>query len=240
MEQKKVFIAHANEDKPLVRSLFTVLKGANFDVWMDEHSISPGEHWKSSIAKAISSSDFFLACISANLIDKTGVVQQEFRYALNEAEKYPLTNNKIVPVSLDGTAIPDSPIGNLNLRDFHGVDLTVNGTLENLIHQIRSSNSKTKQSTPAFDPNKLKTRLGQGKIQEVLNSLDTITIYSDNEANGTVKIIMAQYRTLCQDINRGQISYETQRMEHAKLIRSILMVIESMSTESIKANGRAL
>jgi hypothetical protein len=50
---------------------------------MDKKDILPGERWKSSIRKAVRDSDFFLACLSANSINKRGWIQKEIKDALD-------------------------------------------------------------------------------------------------------------------------------------------------------------
>ncbi|MGK7883804.1 MAG: toll/interleukin-1 receptor domain-containing protein, partial [Crocosphaera sp.] len=42
----QIFIAHASEDKPLVRELYSKLVGAGYKPWLDEEELLPGQNWR--------------------------------------------------------------------------------------------------------------------------------------------------------------------------------------------------
>jgi hypothetical protein len=79
----KIFLAHANQDKPRVRKLYADLKTRGFDPWLDEIDLVPGQIWKVEIPKAIRQAQIFLACLSSQSVEKVGYVQNEFRLALS-------------------------------------------------------------------------------------------------------------------------------------------------------------
>ena len=66
---------------------------------MDEHKLLPGQNWPRAIESAIETSDFFLACYSANSVNKKGGFQAEIRYALDCARQIPLEEIFIVPAA---------------------------------------------------------------------------------------------------------------------------------------------
>ena len=68
---------------------------------MDERKLLPGQNWPRAIESAIETSDFFLACYSANSVNKKGGFQAEIRYALDCARQIPLEEIFIVPVRLN-------------------------------------------------------------------------------------------------------------------------------------------
>ena len=74
---KSIFLAHANEDKPLVRKIYKRLQSAGLDPWMDEESLDPGDKWDDVAKEAIKKARFFMACISSNSIGKNGYIQKE-------------------------------------------------------------------------------------------------------------------------------------------------------------------
>ena len=114
----QVFIAYVREDAVLARRLYDSLEAVGFSPWMDEHKLVAGQNWPRAIELAIESSDFVLACYSANSVNKKGGFQAEIRYALDCARQIPLDEIFIVPVRLSPCRLP-RPIE----RELHYVDL---------------------------------------------------------------------------------------------------------------------
>jgi hypothetical protein len=102
----QVFIAYGKEDEGLAGRLFEGLDRAGFSPWMDVRKLLAGQNWPRAIEAAIESSDFFVACFSANSVRKKGGFQSELRYALDCARRVPLDEIYIVPVRLDDCAVP--------------------------------------------------------------------------------------------------------------------------------------
>jgi hypothetical protein len=113
----QIFLSYAREDKEEVESLYQELSDAGFTPWMDTKDILPGERWKSSIQKAIQRSDFFLACLSANSVNKRGWIQREIRGALDMWQEKLEDDIYLIPVRLEDCEAPE------RLRDFQWVDL---------------------------------------------------------------------------------------------------------------------
>jgi len=82
-----IFLAHASEDKKVVRKLYHDLKDYGLFPWLDEEDLEPGVKWDNKIREAIKNSRFFLACISSNSTKKDGYIQKELRVALSELER---------------------------------------------------------------------------------------------------------------------------------------------------------
>ena len=72
--QPLVFLAHASEDKELVRGLHERLLRAGARPWLDELDLLPGQDWQLEITNALSRAEFVVACISKNSVGKTGFV----------------------------------------------------------------------------------------------------------------------------------------------------------------------
>jgi len=104
----QVFLAYGKEDAAIVRRLSAALEAVGFSPWMDERKLLPGQNWPRSIESAIETSDFFLACYSANSVNKRGGFQAEIRYALDCARQAPLEDIFIVPVRLTPCRVPRS------------------------------------------------------------------------------------------------------------------------------------
>ena len=102
----QVFIAYVKEDEAAAARLYTDLRTAGFNPWMDVRKLLPGQNWPRAIERAIDSSDFFIACFSTRGVRKKGGFQAEIRYALDCARMAPLDEIFIVPVRLDGCEVP--------------------------------------------------------------------------------------------------------------------------------------
>jgi len=135
----KIFLAHASEDKPLVRQLHADLRRHGLDPWLDEIDLMPGQNWKIEIERAIADAAIFLACLSQRSVGKKGYVQHEFRSALVAYAHRPPDSIYLIPVRLDGCEMPDLRIPDLglSLTDYHWVDLFEPDGLNRLVETIR-------------------------------------------------------------------------------------------------------
>ena len=111
----KIFLAHASEDKPLVRELYSKLKSSGFDPWLDEFDLLPGQNWQSEILKAIRGSKFFIACLSQISVQKQGYIQKEFRLALNTYAEKPPGTIYLIPLKFDDCQVPNIEIHSFNV-----------------------------------------------------------------------------------------------------------------------------
>lgn len=102
----RVFIAYAVEDRELADRLFACLEAWGCAPWLDRHKLLPGQDWPRRIQDAIESSDFFIACFSANSVNKRGGFQAEVRQALDCARKIPLDDVFLIPVRLNDCRVP--------------------------------------------------------------------------------------------------------------------------------------
>ncbi len=102
----KVFVAYVQEDAAPAERLFEELERCGFDPWLDRRKLLPGQNWPRSIEEAIDTSDFFLACFSANSVNKKGGFQAEIRYALDYTRRIPLDEIFLIPARLDACPVP--------------------------------------------------------------------------------------------------------------------------------------
>jgi cold shock CspA family protein len=103
----RVFLCHSSNDKPLVRKLYQRLKSDNFDPWLDEEKLLPGQDWKQEIPKAVHKADVVIVCLSRGSITKTGYVQKEITYALDVAEEQPEGTIFLIPLKLEECEVPE-------------------------------------------------------------------------------------------------------------------------------------
>ncbi len=144
----QVFIAYCKEDEPQARRLYDDLNRAGFSPWMDVRKLLAGQNWPRAIEAAIESSDFFVACFSGKSVRKKGGFQSEIRYALDCARQVPLDEIYIVPVRLDGCAVPRTIQHELQYIDlFPDWD----GGLERLLTMLRLETER-RRGAPEMPP----------------------------------------------------------------------------------------
>jgi len=113
----KIFLCYTRADKEQVRKLYEKLLTGGFKPWMDMEDILPGEMWKSALKKAIKQSDFFLACLSRDSIDKRGVIQEEIKEALDVWKQKLVDDIYLIPARLEECQTPE------HLSSFQWVNL---------------------------------------------------------------------------------------------------------------------
>jgi formylglycine-generating enzyme required for sulfatase activity len=161
---RRIFLAHAREDKGQVRELYADLKARGLDPWLDEIDMMPGQIWKQEIPKAIRQAGVLLACLSSRSVGKVGYVQNEFRLALSNFGERPAGSIFLIPVRLDDCDVPDLQIPDrgLSLRDIQWVDLWQEGGFDRLGRAIgyalaevtnpRPASEKAEKAIPVAEP----------------------------------------------------------------------------------------
>ncbi len=115
---KKVFISYAREDIEVAERLYSDLKEAGLEPWMDEEDLLPGQHWEMTVTDAIKDSSYFLALLSESSVSKRGFVQQELKIALKLLDRSNPKDIFIIPLRLDKCRPVDE-----RLQLLHRVDL---------------------------------------------------------------------------------------------------------------------
>ncbi len=103
----RVFLCHSSSDKPYVQKLYQRLKSDNFDPWLDEENLLPGQDWKLEIPKAVRKADIVIVCLSRNSVTKAGYVQKEIKDALDIADEQPEGTIFLIPLKLEECEVPD-------------------------------------------------------------------------------------------------------------------------------------
>jgi hypothetical protein len=106
-EPHQVFINYAHEDYTQVSYLYQRLKDAGMTVWMDRENILPGTDWDYTIKRSIWRSDFFLACLTNNSVNRKGVLQAEIDEALQIWEEKSVEARFLIPVRIEECQIPE-------------------------------------------------------------------------------------------------------------------------------------
>jgi hypothetical protein len=121
VEKPSIFLSYARKDQEKVLKIFQRLQSEGFEPWLDQKSILPGRNWPVAIKRAVKSSQFFIACLSNNSVNRRGYVQRELKQAL-DIWRGKLTNDiYLIPVRLDKCEVPEELA-----EQFQSVDLFVN------------------------------------------------------------------------------------------------------------------
>ena len=126
----KVFLCHAQEDKPFVRKMYNELIAYGIEPWLDEKSILPGQDWTYEIKKAVKSSDVVIILLSNKSVDKTGYIQKEIKIALDAADERPEGTIFLIPAKIAECNIPD------RLSSKQWVDLQSEDGFERLMQSL--------------------------------------------------------------------------------------------------------
>lgn len=128
----RVFLCHASEDKPFVRTLARRLREDGFAPWLDEEQVLPGQEWRLQIEKTVQETDVFLVCLSARSVTKRGYLNREIVTALDIADEQPEGAIFIIPVRLEPCSVPD------RLSRWQWVNLYEDGGYERLRAALRA------------------------------------------------------------------------------------------------------
>ncbi len=129
-----VFLCHANEDKPYVERLYSKLKDAGIEPWLDKENLRAGDIWYTEIREAIDSVDYFLVLQSKAMEAKNmkeAVVNKEIHHAM-ERQKGFLKGKFIIPVKIDSQGVLLD-----ELKDLQTIDLTQEDGFDKLVRDIR-------------------------------------------------------------------------------------------------------
>jgi TIR domain len=129
-----VFLCHASEDKPTVRSYHSRLIDAGFDAWLDEDKILPGQDWDLEIGRALKKSSSVIVFLSRHS-QKRGYLQKEILRALDEAEQQPEGAIFLIPAKMEPCEVPD------RLSRLHWVDLQAEQGFERLCRSLETRRS---------------------------------------------------------------------------------------------------
>jgi WD40 repeat protein len=164
----RVFLSHAQDDKPRVERLYKRLKAVGISPWLHSEEVKPGQDWDFEISQVIPTSAAVVVILSSRSVTKKGsfrkkqgYFQKEIECALAVAKTKPRGTRFIMPVRLDDCGLPE------NLRQLHWVDLFVRNGFENLhqslqqrIVSITDSSSQVATAAPKKSTGQTRTLIG--------------------------------------------------------------------------------
>lgn len=104
----QIFLCYAHHDEEQVAALYHKFKNAGFKPWMDKFNLIGGELWQPTIEKAIKKSDFFIACLSKNSVNRRGFLRREINVALETLKELLESDIYIIPIRLEECEVPES------------------------------------------------------------------------------------------------------------------------------------
>ena len=116
---KLLFLSYAKEDSNQVQEIADRLWQDGFLTWLDNKDLLPGDNWRIQIQEAIEIADYILVFLSTASLSKTGYVQAELKYALEQAKLRPSAKRYIIPILLEPCEPPS------DLRHLQWLDLSI-------------------------------------------------------------------------------------------------------------------
>lgn len=104
----KVFLSYAKEDKEFILECYEELKRKNFDPWMDEHDLLPGQAWDECLKENMKDTDVVLTFMSSDSVSKIGYVQRELKYFIDKRKNFPEGFIYLIPIQLDKCDVPNA------------------------------------------------------------------------------------------------------------------------------------
>lgn len=126
MKKGQVFISYASQDIDVARRVFLDLKVEGLHPWMDKppkpyeaYGLLPGENWRTRLSTEINESQFFIAILSKESVQKKGYVQREFRLALDLMNEIPSDSLFLFPLLMDDCTVPELSVDTISIRDLN-------------------------------------------------------------------------------------------------------------------------
>jgi len=224
-----IFLAHASEDKEVVRNIYDQLKRQGIEPWLDEVDIPLGSNWDEEIRKAIKESRFLLAILTKHSTTKDGYIQREFRRALDIVEEKASGNIYLIPALVDAVDIPDIRVNNIALSDFQAVKLFESGGMKRLIKELQGLISKQGQNTVEQPTTTVDDGIDNPRIEEIQmlvangdmlkaleNLLDYVKLNYPDHTNDVIHQL-GRYNRLRNMYDQGVITFEDMSPEDAKI-----------------------
>lgn len=128
----KIFICYATNDKFAAIDLYERLSNDNFEPWLYEKNILPGQNWSYEIKKAVRESNIVIVLLSNNSVSKVGYVQKEIKQAIDVADEQPEGNIFIIPVKLEDCPTPE------RLKHLQWINFQEDGAYVRLIRSLKT------------------------------------------------------------------------------------------------------
>lgn len=179
----KVFLSYAKEDKEFILECYEELKRKNFNPWMDEHDLLPGQAWDECIKANMKDTDVVLVFMSSDSVSKIGYVQRELKYFADKRKDYPEGSIYLIPIQLDKCKVPDTIASEIQ---FININRDLNS--KEWAKVLRSLDLAAKQrNIEKINEDSTKPRID---LKEISESVRSLTGY---DFNGNYPVIKAAH-----------------------------------------------
>jgi hypothetical protein len=93
----KVFINYYKKDGSYAQRLYSDLRAANLDAWIDKENLLPGQSKSDETEKAIRKSNYFVALLSTVSVQERGDSQRQINTALDVLKEIPGSDILFIP-----------------------------------------------------------------------------------------------------------------------------------------------
>lgn len=143
-EQRWIFIGYSSADEERVEEIYRRLFAAGFRPWAYGRDLLPGDELPARLRAAVSSADFFLACLSNNSVGETGAPEPRLSEQLNLHLQATHAKAFLIPVRLEECPVP------VGLHDLEVVDLFREGGWTHLLELITTVAGRRKEAEEAW------------------------------------------------------------------------------------------
>ncbi|WP_437925280.1 toll/interleukin-1 receptor domain-containing protein [Sorangium sp. So ce291] len=99
----RVFLSHANVDKPMVRRVAEALRSAGHDPWIDDEQILVGESIPAAIERGLRQADFIVVCLSKSAAERGWVEAERDATLMQQLRE---RRARILPLRLEDVTPP--------------------------------------------------------------------------------------------------------------------------------------
>ena len=131
-----IFLSYAREDLKLVQQLYTRLRKAELNPWMDKppppyelDGIPFGQDWEEVVKGKLTKARIVLALLSSQSVEKMGFIQKEFRIALGLQAMRPSGSVYLIPTLLEDCEPPAYSVENISFSHLQWYRLHEDGDL---------------------------------------------------------------------------------------------------------------
>lgn len=176
----KVFLSYAKEDKEFVLECYEELKRKNFEPWMDEHDLLPGQAWDECLKANMKDTDVVLAFMSSKSVSKIGYVQRELKYFADKRKDFPEGFIYLIPIQLDQCEVPTSIASEIQF-----ININKNLNSKEWDKVLRSLGLASQQrNIEQINENTNKPRV---ELLEISESVKSLTGYEFNSSYPSIK-----------------------------------------------------
>lgn len=204
MNDIKIFLSHASEDKELVLKIYHSLKKEGFKPWLDKEDLLIGQEWNLVIPKEIRESDYVMVFLSKHSVSKRGYVQKEFKLVLDVLDTIPEGKVFVIPVKIDDCEIPDA------FAKFHWINLSEEGALEKIIKSLKKHSSILSKKPSALEA-------ASNSLEDLIANANTSVNSLKNTVLQVSENVLKEYSQFLQK-ERAGVSKLLQRQKYEKVI----------------------